>query len=478
MAKRKKQTQIEKLSEGMREHLLRLGLPSIERYKNWCRQHNFSCSLNKNSRQRQKELELVVVTKATEIMASEKKERNLKEVIPKIYSGELSGKKLRNVTTEEIADAFQNSSTPKVLLQLLLYLEENSELLKDETYIEGIAAIANHAENWLRPLETWQVKSHNRDRQFAELARHLFAEYHVPTFMEQVWFTENETYQNWYKHIGAGQNIRTAPDIPTSLTKKMAHHFLQAPKQYTVEEALRWGQVHALGGDRRLADALRGTRLIGDFGNDDFWLNVFRFFIANPMLDVSHVHPIIDFIWNQKFENRHIFVERGVAEDIGPAQPNFSMRGRTPETLLRQVDEWHTELGRETRMGNLQWAHSDIGEFQLRQGSKEKRNLKFWYIRELLSTGELSDEGRRMGHCVRSYAKSCHAGQKSIWTMEREDADGRRKVLTIELLLADKVIRQVRGRRNRIPTLSEKSILDRWAANEKLKIAEYVQFEN
>ena len=113
MAKRKKQTQIEKLSEGMREHLLRLGLPSVERYKNWCRQHNFSCSLNKNSRQRQKELELVVVTKATEIMASEKKERNLKEVIPKIYSGELSGKKLRNATTEEIADAFQNSRAPE-----------------------------------------------------------------------------------------------------------------------------------------------------------------------------------------------------------------------------------------------------------------------------------------------------------------------------------------------------------------------------
>ena len=365
-----------------------------------------------------------------------------------------------------------------MLLQLLLYLEENSELLKDETYIEGIAAIANHAENWIRPLETWQVKSHNRDRQFAELARHLFAEYHVPTFMERVWFTENETYQNWYKHIGAGQNIRTAPDIPTLLTKKMAHHFLQAPKQYTVEEALRWGQVHALGGDKRLADALRGTRLIGDFGNDDFWLNVFRFFIANPMLDVSHVHPIIDFIWNQKFEDQHIFVERGVAQNIGPAQPNFSMRGRTPDTLLCQVDEWHTELGRETRMGNLQWQHSDIGEFHLRQGSKEKRNLKFWHIRELLSTSELSDEGRRMGHCVRTYAKSCHAGQKSIWTMEMEDADGRHKVLTIEVLLADKVIQQVRGRRNRLPTFGEKAILDRWAAQEKLKSAGYVQFEN
>lgn len=475
MAKKRKQTQIEKLPGHMQEHLLQLGLSSIQHYKNWCRQHNFSCGLNKNSRQRQKELDFVVATKASEIMTAEKKERNLKEVLPQIYRGELSVKKLRNATTKEIADAFQNSSTPEVLLKLLLYLEENSELLKDATYITGITAIANHAENWIRPLETWHVKRHNRDSQFSELARHLFAAYHVPTFMDQVWFAENETYQNWYKHIGAGQNIRTAPDIPTSLTKKMAHHFLAAPKQYTVEEALRWGQVHALGGDKRLVDALRGTRLIGDFNNDDFWLNVFRFFIAHPMLDVSHVHPILDFIWNRKFENQHIFVERGVTQNIGPAQPNFSMRGRTPETLLRQVDEWHRELGRETRTGNLQWAHSDISEFRFREGSEQKRNLKFWYIRELLSTGELGDEGRRMGHCVRTYARSCHAGQKSIWSMETEDAGGRRKILTIEI--SERLIRQVRGKRNRLPTLAEKSILDRWAAREKLKIAGYVQFE-
>ena len=166
--------------------------------------------------------------------------------------------------------------------------------------------------------------------------------------MDCVWFDGNVTHQNWFKHIGTGQNIRTAPDIPIPAHEKRWHsHFLKAPRHYTIEEALRWGQVHALGGDRYLADALRGTRLTGTLSNDGFWLNVIRFFIANPMLDVSHVHPIIDYIWHQKYENRRVFVERGVAREIGPAQPNFSMRGRTPETLLRHVDEWHGELGRE-----------------------------------------------------------------------------------------------------------------------------------
>ena len=257
----------------------------------------------------------------------------------------------------------------------------------------------------------------------------------------------------------------------------MAHHFLSAPKQYTVDEALRWGQVHALGGAKRLVDALRGTHMISNFSNDDFWLNVIRFFIANSMLDVSHVQPIIDYIWNQKFENRQVFVERGIEEEIVPAQPNFSMRGRTPRTLLRQVNGWHRQLGRETRGGKFQWTRSDIGEFRFQKGSKQKFNTKFWYILELLSTDELINEGRAMHHCVISYAESCFNGKKSIWSMETEDEDGRMKVLTIEVLLAEKLISQVRGKRNRLPTLIEKNILMRWVRKEKLEIAEYVQFE-
>ena len=102
-----------------------------------------------------------------------------------------------------------------------------------------------------------------------------------------------------------------------------------------MDEALRWGQVHALGGNKRLLDAFRGTRLIQDFEHDDFWLNVFRFFIANPMLDVNHVNPIIDYIWNQKYQIQQVVVERGVVEEHDPPQPNFSMKGRTPRVFAQ-----------------------------------------------------------------------------------------------------------------------------------------------
>ena len=470
----KKKMRIEDCPLKMQAHIGQLGISSIEAYKEWCRAHNFSQGLDKNPRQRRDELYVLTRTQATRIMAKEKRDRNLSEILPKIYNQELRLEKLQNAVTRAIAEAFQGSVAPKVFLKLLLYLEDNSDLLQETTYIQGIAALANHHESWLRSLEGWQVKKHNRDRQFSELARHLLAAYEVPLFMDCAWFNGNETHQNWFKHIGVGQNIRTAPDIPIPLTKKMAHHFLKAPKHYTIEEALRWCQVHALGGDRYLAEALRETQLTRTFSNDDFWLNVIRFFIANPMLDVSHVHPIIDYIWHQRYENRRVFVERGVAREIGPAQPNFSMRGRTPETLLRQVEEWHGQLGRESKGRELEWHGSEIGEFHLLEGSEASRNMKFWSIRELLSSDELIDDGRALRHCVSTYARSCHTGQSSIWSMEIEDENGRRKILTIEVTPREKVIRQVRGRRNRLPTPKEKDLLGKWAAQEGMKLAAYV----
>ena len=481
MARKRKQPrkkiQFEECSLHMQEHIRQLGIVSVEAYKAWCRAHNFSQGLEKNRRQRQDELYVFTRIRATRMLAEKKRDRNLREILPKIYNQELRSENLQNPVTRAISETFESTIAPKVLLKLLLYLEANSDLLKEATYIRGFAALVNHHESWIRPLEAWRVKKHNRDRQFSELARHLLAAYEVPLFMDSAWFNGNGAHQHWFKHIGAGQNIRTARDIPIPLTKKMAHHFLKAPKHYTVEEALRWGQVHALGGDRYLVDALRQTRLTESFNNDDFWLNVIRFFIANPMLDVSHVHPIIDYIWNQRYENQRVFVERGVVREMGPAQPNFSMRGRTPETLLRQVEEWHRQLGRlgkDVKSGELAWPGSQIGEFHYLEGNEKIQNMKIWSIRELLSMDELIDEGRVMQHCVRSYGQSCHIGRSSIWSMEIEDENGRRKILTIEVAPREKVIRQVRGKRNRSATPKEKDLLERWAAREGLQLAGYI----
>ncbi|MGE5293954.1 MAG: PcfJ domain-containing protein [Solirubrobacterales bacterium] len=403
-----------------------------------------------------------------------KKSRQIGSLISAVYRNRASQEDLDTETAREIGAAFAQSDNRTFLHECLRLLESSTKLLDDGRYLRGILALIRNSPQWLRSLAEWRPRSHNPDKQFSSLARHLFAEYDVPVFMDQAWLQDNATHQEWFKHIGRGGNIRAAPGLPIPLTKKMAHHFLEAPQNYSIEAAILWGQVHALGSDRRLADALRVTRLAQDFHDNDFRLSVLRFLASNPMLDPAQIGPIIDYIWHEKYENQIVFVDRGVAEDRGPAQPNFSLRGRTIASLLRQVEAWHRQLGRESKARDTSWKHSAIHDWQFVEGTRETQTMKVWRIRELLSGRELAAEGRSQRHCVASYAQSCLAGRCSIWTMDVETEAGVEKCVTIELRNADRTVCQVRGRCNRFPTEKEKQILQRWANQEGLRIESYL----
>lgn len=471
--RRKIQSDSKVISPVLMEHICRLELKSVEEYRQWCSARNYSPGLCKSIAQLKREYHFFISEKAAQILKASKKNKNLKNFVQAVYQKKISRQDINGRTQEMLYHAFKDATQPRVLLRTLMYLEDQSNILKDPDLLAGTIALASNYPSWIRPLEEWKPVTHNRERQFSSLARHLLAQYDVPVFMDIAFTRRNRVHQEWFIHIGSGNNIRTAKKLPVSLTKRMAHHFMSAPSGYSIEEALRWGQVHGLGGDKRLMKALRETRLVNEFRDNNFWVTVFEFFIRHPMLDTIHINPIIDYIWNQKYENRMVFVARGVAENQGPQQPNFSMKGRTPETLLRQVENWHRQLGRESRSGNFQWVHSPIKDFQWVEGTIKNKNMKTWRIRELLNSKELIAEGRAMRHCVASYAHSCKSGRSSIWSMTMEDYDGINKLLTIEVGNRE-VISQVRGLYNRRPTEKEKSIIRRWAEKEKLELASYV----
>lgn len=400
--------------------------------------------------------------------------RKTKTLISRIYRRELDPEDLVTEQARVIHAGFEEAEDREALFRILLYVEGESKLLKSPHHIKGVVALSKGYAQWLAPLETWHPDSHNADRQFSSMARHLWSRYDVPLFMDSAWINGDSVQQEWFRHIGAGRNIRTADNLPAPLTKMMAHYFLMAPPAYSIDGAFRWAQVHALEGDRRLADALLETRIAHDFRDNEFWLSVLRLFIRNPMLDPVHINPIIDYIWNRKYEMRIVFVAAGVAEEVGPEQPSFSMKGRTVDTLLAAVEAWHRALGREAKSGNLQWKKSHHEPFSFVEGTRQHKNMTVWRIRELLSSNELIAEGRAMKHCVASYARSCHSGTCSIWTMDVETDEGMEKLLTIEINTAEKQIRQVRGKRNRRPTEKEKEIIQRWATQESLELASYI----
>ena len=293
---------------SLRQHLCALGLGSTKEYKEWCRQHGFSSHLYKGSQQQQRERLVVARLIATAKLAESSKKPNFSKIIADAFTGSLRPVESRSPWLSTIWRVSETASKDRhvkaKLLDLLLHVQSRTEFLDTatalpqlghwlgNTWIDGLLALAHSWRLWQRPIEEWTPRTHNTRRQFASLARHLLAEYPVPTFMDAVWFMgvgeAAIQRQRWFSHIGMGNNIRTT-DTPIPLTKRMAHYFMQAPGDCTVGQALRWGQVLGLGGSSRLARTIMASRLGEHFGDDDFWITVIRFFIEkrNVMPDAK-----------------------------------------------------------------------------------------------------------------------------------------------------------------------------------------------
>lgn len=479
-------------------HFQGLGLETVDDYRDWCARNGFSTRLKKHWNDRCRERFHARGARARERLQHKKREqRNPLKVLAALCEGRLREDDVTQPHLQRLLRALDDdaSAGPRIdrpaLLRLIAHLHRCRAKLFDgvpvianygeqpgNTYLEALALIAAAARDWLRPVESWKPRTHNAFRQFASLLRHLFVKYDgMPGFFDAVWFAgrtpEAAAQRSWYLHVGRGENIRQCA-LPIHYTKKMAHHFMRAPASLTVEQALRWGQVHGLGGDERLAQTIFGTRLTDDFTHDEFWTSVIRWLIQHPMLDRDQVGPIVDYLHNQRFVPERVFAGPAGREALRPPQPNLTMKGRSPESLLRQVTAWHRVLGRDNTQQVQQWKSSGIGGFEFLEGSEARGTLKCWTIRELLSSKALFVEGRRMRHCVATYASSCAGGNCSIWTMEVESLEGRRKAVTIEVS-SGRMICQVRGRSNRRPTEKERDILRRWAAQEKLSTPSYLK---
>jgi hypothetical protein len=493
MSRRKASTLTEEPDRDLLDHIQGLSLGTVEEYRDWCARYGFSQKLVKHWRLRLKERAYATQAAADARLAQKKKElRRPESVIEQIFQGKLPESSVTQPHLEALCRAYKSSKscrhTKQHTLRLLLHVCKTTDLLSSEpviaefgwqegnSFVAALVAMARLWTGWIRPVEEWRPRTHNTRRQFSSLARHLFTRWPVPRFMDSVWFKGHAQgaarQQRWFLHLGKGENIRHA-DLPIPYTKRMAHQFMQAPSDLGVEGALRWGQIHALGGCERLVRATVGSRLGSRFENDDFWSSMLRWFVDHPMLDPAQISPLVDYVHHQKYVGQDVFVAPGVMERQAPPQPNFTMKGRSPESLLRQVEEWHRRLGN-TEQPPAEWRQCGIRELEFLEGNERSGNLKIWTIKELLSTKALFAEGRRMKHCVATYSRSCAAGACSIWTLEVESFEGKRKLLTVEVNNTAKLICQARGKYNALPGDKHRGILRRWAAQAGLQLASHV----
>lgn len=502
LATAKKSADRHRKDADLKAHISALGLESIACYQAWCRKNGVGEGLQKSKTQRQQEIRLVQQLRNREFAArstASQHKRRRRDTLKRIAAGEADERELTSPVLLRVHHLFHHAlhdaAAREAFLSLLLHVEKPGRLFHlkpvvprfgaqaENNFMDGLAALASWRDHWKRRVEDWRPESHNARRQFGALARHLLTDYDVPPCMDTAFFTgmdaASRTKQGWFVHVGSGNNIRKA-DIPLRFTKRMAHVFsVDAPPDYTVDAALRWAQVVGMGGDEVLAEAVCDSMLGERFDDDAFWESVLHFFVNNPMLDVIHVGPIVDYVHHQRYVKQERRNPDGRIILLDPPDPGFTMKGRTAESMLRRVDAWHRGLNRTQVRQPRQWESCGVSGFTWVDEDERAGEIRTWRIEEIRNSRDLAYEGKTMKHCVASYLTSCANSTRSIWSMKVEylGAGTTRNVLTIELFNSKRYIRQVRGRSNSRPMDAHSGraqegwhVLSMWADQEGLTL--------
>ena len=199
--------------------------------------------------------------------------------------------------------------------------------LASERYLAGLDFLQCN-QPWVRPLEDWKPKGKAADTQFRSLVHHLVVKYPVPRFLYSVFWEDGVLRHrgvDLFLHLARGGSLRKAlqPDVfPTDvvgkkgsylghpmlcvpLTKRMCHTFMQSTSEHTLVSAVRYAQVEAFNGNRRIAERVCATPLGRDFINvrqEDFWQSMIQWACNQAMLDPAQVGPIIDWVRSKREE--------------------------------------------------------------------------------------------------------------------------------------------------------------------------------
>lgn len=308
------------------------------------------------------------------------------------------------------------------------------------TLFDALALLAARHAHWVRAPEEWPgAVVGDASSALAGLSRHLLASWPVPSFLDTAWVAgrtpDGRVWRDLCVAVAEGRSLRNCP-FPAPMTERARHHFLQAPEEMGLVAALRWGQVRGMGGDARLAWALVGTRLEAIQPDEPFWESVLRFLADRPAFPRAQVGPLCDFLAARR-----------------EAEPDLSMKGRTTDALLRQMDAWHEALATASRGKQRRWEPMGLTPFERIEKDLSGGATLTWSVEELSDTRALQEEGSALRHCVRSYAGDCVQGIKAVFSLRLRASDTRvtRPILTIEVNREKRSVVQVRGKANCLP---------------------------
>lgn len=334
--------------------------------------------------------------------------------------------------------------------------------------VDALVNLSRFSSTHVRSPDSWIGNSLSWRPAVSSLAHHLISDYEVPAFLASAWHatdTNADQKRCWFVSHSRGASFRSL-DLPVAMTRKMEHIFLASQHHLPIEHAFRRAELLALSVPAEFVKAIMSTRLATDLRHSEFWRTVWMFLVANvDDLDPNQIAPMIDYIQAV----RHDRTQDGMIE-FGSAQPEFSMKGRTVQSMLRLMKEWHRSLG--AKGPSLSWAKSSFEPFIFIEPSRDGSEIsRRWQMMELMNSAQLRREGAALHHCVASYADRCYRGNSSIWSLRFWQAEKIHHVLTVEVDPRRRAVIQARGRANRAASGGPLRLLQDWAAREKLRMS-------
>jgi hypothetical protein len=338
--------------------------------------------------------------------------------------------------------------------------------------VEALVNLSRFRRAHIRATLDWRGSSSSWRTAVSSLAHHLICEYEVPAFLASAWYATDAAADNkrgWFVAHSQGASFRSL-DLPIVMTRKMDRIFRASEDHLPIEYAIRRAELLALGASAEFVKAIMSTRLATDLRDSEFWRTVWMFLIANARdLDPAQISPIIDYIQAVRRNEKPTEPQSGRAGFKSP-QTAFSMKGRTVQSMLRMMRDWHRSLGNGS--GAFSWVRSPFNPLLFEElGPTGSEVTRRWQIIELTDTAQLRAEGAALHNCVASYGDRCYRGVSSIWSLRMGQGEKVHHVLTVEVDPKRRAIIQARGRANRLAAGKSLRLLKDWAGRERLRLA-------
>ena len=329
-------------------------------------------------------------------------------------------------------------------------LDRRAPALRNPRLRLRLQRLLAYRDHWLRPLSSWRPRRRAASSVARSLTAHLLCKYPVPALFDEVWDENYTGGLDWYLALAQGRSLHglgQAGEFPVLLSRRQAHLLTRSPAALGVPTAVRCVQLRTHGSNLAVGRAFAPTTWGRSFARSkrrELRRAELVAWMAKENISAGEIRSLVRFF------------------ELNPRYTGLVL-SRSRRRVVDECREWESAVGpppplrtnsspvrAQPEPAPTSWSASGIEPYRL--GSIE--------IVELLDAMQLLEEGRALGHCVRTYALYCARGQSSIWSLR---ADGTR-FCTIEVRLPKGEIVQMRSLENADPGPAMYRVVRRWAA--------------